>query len=82
MFSSNTFVATFFFLISLLCGVRCCEVWIQFYPVPRTYEIPTFLVLNSLVHSIVCLKGWDIISDVSLFYFVHKCLNIFFPGSQ
>ena len=42
MFSSNTFVATFFFLISLLCGVTCCEIWIQFYPVPRTYEIPTF----------------------------------------
>ena len=25
-----------------------------------------FLILNSLIPSIVCVKGWDIISDVSL----------------
>ena len=78
MFSSNTFVATFFFFSSLLCGVTCCEVWIQFYPVPRSYEIPTFFntkFFNTL-NSVCKRLGYNF--WCFLVYFVHKCLNFFF----
>ena len=63
MFSSNTFVATFFFFHLFCVELHVVRYGFNFILYRGAMK---FLILNSLIHSVVCLKGWDIISDVSL----------------
>ena len=85
MFSSNTFVATFFFFHLFSVELHVVRYGFNFILYRGAMKSQPFLILNSLIPSIVCVKGWDIISDVSLsilyinvsiFFFSRKSMKI------